>query len=71
MFSIYIMANAWMDHVKNTMKLNKGLKFKEILKKAKKTYKKVAKAIVSKFTKKDRKSNKNPAKTIDAVEDIK
>ena len=41
------MANAWMDHVKNTMKLNKGLKFKEILKKAKKTYKKVTNSILS------------------------
>ena len=56
------MANAWMDHVKNTMKLNKGLKFKEILKKAKKTYKKVAKAIVSNFTKKSRKSHKKSRK---------
>jgi vacuolar-type H+-ATPase subunit E/Vma4 len=44
------------------MKLNKGLKFKEILKKAKKTYKKVANAIVSNFTKKARKSHKKSRK---------
>ena len=34
------MANAWLVHVKNTMKLHPGLKLKEILKLAKKSYKK-------------------------------
>ena len=34
---------AWMSHVKATMRANKGLKLKQVLKLAKKTYKKVAK----------------------------
>ena len=34
------MANAWLVHVKNTMKLHPGLKLKEVLKLAKKSYKK-------------------------------
>ena len=34
---------AWMTHVKATMRAHKGLKLKQILKLAKKTYKKVAK----------------------------
>ena len=35
----YIMANAWLAHVKATMKKHKGMKFKQVLKEAKKTYK--------------------------------
>lgn len=34
------MANAWLAHVKSTMKSHKGMKFKDVLKLAKKTYKK-------------------------------
>ena len=34
------MANAWLAHVKSTMKSHKGMKFKDVLKHAKKTYKK-------------------------------
>lgn len=34
---------AWMSHVKATMRANKGLKLKQVLKLAKKTYKKMAK----------------------------
>ena len=38
------MANAWLTHVKSEMKKHKGKKFKEILKLAKKTYRKSAKS---------------------------
>jgi len=34
---------AWMTHVKATMRAHKGLKLKQVLKLAKKTYKKTAK----------------------------
>lgn len=34
---------AWMSHVKATMRANKGLKLKQVLKLAKKTYKKMSK----------------------------
>jgi hypothetical protein len=34
------MANKWLAHVKKTMKSHKGLKFGQVLKLAKKTYKK-------------------------------
>lgn len=34
------MANAWLAHVKKTLKSNKGMKFGQVLKLAKKTYKK-------------------------------
>ena len=34
------MANAWLAHVKDTMKKHKGMQFKDVLKAAKKTYKK-------------------------------
>lgn len=37
------LSTAWMSHVKATMRANKGLKLKQVLKLAKKTYKKVAK----------------------------
>ena len=45
------MTNPWMAHVKETMKKHKGMKFKEVLKMAKKTYKKSS-AKVSKHHKK-------------------
>jgi hypothetical protein len=35
--------SAWMSHVKKTMKANKGKSLKQVLKLAKKTYKKSAK----------------------------
>ena len=37
------MANTWLAHVKKTMALHPGKPFKEVLKAAKKTYKKTAK----------------------------
>ena len=37
------LAGSWMAHVKATMRANKGLKLKQVLKLAKKTYKKTAK----------------------------
>lgn len=51
------MANAWLVHVKATMKKNPGMKFKEVLKKAKQTYKKSTPA--SKKTRKNKKSKKS------------
>lgn len=42
------MANAWLTHVKSTMKKHKGMKFKDVLKQAAKTYKKSSKASGSK-----------------------
>ena len=36
----YIMGNPWMDHVKTISKANAGMSLKEILKLAKKSYKK-------------------------------
>ena len=36
------MVNAWLAHVKSTMKLHKGKPFKVVLKLAKKTYKAVS-----------------------------
>ena len=41
------MANAWLTHVKATMKKHKGMKFKEVLKMAEKTYKKSASSVAS------------------------
>ena len=38
------MANAWLTHVKTTMKKHKGKSFKAVLKLAKKSYKSKAKA---------------------------
>tara|TARA_B100000902_G_C27309697_1_gene917621 strand:+ start:971 stop:1192 length:222 start_codon:yes stop_codon:yes gene_type:complete len=50
------MANTWLQHVKDTMKENKDLKFKEVLKIASKTWKKPASAVKSvKSVKKARK----------------
>ena len=34
------MANAWLAHVKKTMRAHKGMKFSQVLKKAKSSYKK-------------------------------
>ena len=48
-------SNPWLDHVKNVSDANKGKTFKEILKMAKKTYKK--KPAVKKHSKIRRKSN--------------
>jgi hypothetical protein len=45
------MANAWLAHVKSTMKKHKGMKFKHVLKQAAKTYKKNPKASGSKKSK--------------------
>ena len=36
------MANPWLAHVKETARKHKGMKFKDVLKHAKKTYKKKA-----------------------------
>tara|TARA_B100000927_G_scaffold290980_1_gene291358 strand:+ start:880 stop:1092 length:213 start_codon:yes stop_codon:yes gene_type:complete len=41
------MANTWLQHVKDTMKENKDLKFKEVLKIASKTWKKPTSAVKS------------------------
>ena len=51
------MANAWLAHVKSTMKAHKGMKFKDVLKLAKKTYKKSGTA-AKKTTKKGKKGKK-------------
>ena len=41
------MGSAWLDHVKNTMKSHPGLKLKEVLKIAAKSYKKGSGAVSS------------------------
>ena len=52
--------SVWLDHVKKTMKENPGLEFKEVLKKAKKTYKKTSgKSKTIKVPKKSKKSRKS------------
>lgn len=48
------MVNAWLAHVKATMKLHKGKPFKAVLKLAKKTYKAVGKVTHHKKTSKKR-----------------
>lgn len=53
------MANAWLVHVKATMKKHPGKSFKLVLKEAKKTYTKVGSSS-SKKTRKVRKSKKSP-----------
>tara|TARA_Y100000992_G_C21087639_1_gene406353 strand:- start:53 stop:331 length:279 start_codon:yes stop_codon:yes gene_type:complete len=63
------MVNAWLAHVKATMKLpsSKGLKFKDILKAAKKTYKKGVAAVrerISKVTRKVKKAASKVKKTL-------
>jgi len=56
------MANAWLTHVKSTMKKYPKMKFKEVLKKAKHTYKKSASSsCVKKCAKKARKTRKRGA----------
>jgi hypothetical protein len=52
------MVNAWLSHVKATMKLHKGKPFKIVLKLAKKTYKSVANVV----HKKAKTSKKRPGK---------
>ena len=52
------MANAWLAHVKATMKKHKGMKFKQVLKEAKKTYKSNKSHKSRKSHKKTRKSRK-------------
>lgn len=54
------MANAWLAHVKSTMKSHKGMKFKDVLKLAKKTYKKsgTGKKMAKKTAKKGKKGKK-------------
>ena len=56
------MANAWLAHVKSTMKAHKGMKFKDVLKLAKKTYKKSGTA-AKKTTKKGKKGKKGKKTT--------
>ena len=53
------MANAWLVHVKATMKKHPGKSFKLVLKEAKKTYTKVGSSS-SKKTRKSGKSKKSP-----------
>jgi len=57
------MANAWLIHVKSTMKQNPKMKFKEVLKKAKHTYKRSPSSSASskKRGKKARKTRKRGA----------
>ena len=58
------MANTWLQHVKDTMKENKDLKFKEVLKIASKTWKKPASAVKSvKSVKKARKVTNRRGRT--------
>ena len=52
--------SAWLDHVKRTMKLNPSKSFKEVLKLAKKTYKKGASTVEYAITgKKSTRKNKS------------
>ena len=55
--------NPWLAHVKATMAKHKGMKFREVLKHAKKTYKKTKSAVVGKKkSKKTRKHRKKSSK---------
>ena len=60
------MGNPWLAHVKATMKKHPGKEFKEVLKLAKNTYKKVQSVVVGKKNKsrksKKRKSGKRKSK---------
>lgn len=57
--------SAWLDHVKKTMKLNPTKSFKEVLKMAKKTYKKGASTVKYAITgKKTKKVKKGKAKSV-------
>ena len=55
------MANAWLAHVKSTMKKHRGKSFKQVLKIAKKNYKKIGSTKKAKKTraKKTRKAKKS------------
>ncbi len=61
----YNMSN-WLDHVKKTMSMNPGTPLKDVLKMAKKTYKKTASvakyAVTGKHAKKGRKSRRRKSK---------
>ena len=56
------MTNRWLAHVKETARKNRGMKFKEVLKHAKKTYKRLAsslkKTVKRRGAKKSRKRSK-------------
>ena len=62
--------SAWMSHVKKTMKANKGMKLMQVLKLAKKTYKKTGGGVAEtasplkggKKTRKNKKSRKGGRK---------
>ena len=59
------MANAWLAHVKATMKKHKGMKFKDVLRQAKKSYKsskKVAKKSSRKAAKRSSSKRSSKAK---------
>ena len=56
------MANAWLAHVKSTMKSHKGMKFKDVLKHAKKTYKKSGKSMAKSRSKPKSRSKKSKDK---------
>lgn len=54
----------WLSHVKKTMKMNPGKPLKDVLKMAKKTYKKVGKAVAYGVTgKKSRRHRKSKSKS--------
>ena len=53
------MANAWLAHVKATMKKHKWMKFKQVLKEAKNTYKSSPKSQIANKKKKTRKNRKS------------
>ena len=56
------MGSAWLDHVKNEMKKHPGLKLKEVLKIAAKTYKKGSSPSASGSKRKTRKHKKHHKK---------
>ena len=58
------MGSAWLDHVKKTIRLHPGKPLKEVLKVAKKTYKKTAAVVTGKKVHKKtaKKSHKKSAK---------
>ena len=52
------MANPWQIHVKDTMKKNPGMKLKNVLKLAAKSYKKKGKTVSKKTAKRGKKGSK-------------
>ena len=56
------MANPWLAHVKATMKKNKGMQFKKVLKLAKKTYKKIGKSASASASPKKRRTKRRRSK---------